>query len=443
MDNTVELLYNSCHFLKTTKGTNAKKDVLKTIDSPEFRRLLKFLLDPMIITGISKSKLSKALKPLKKGLLNNPNDLFKPDNLFELLDYIIENNTGRDIDIRICQDFLAHYADNLDLYDFIFDIITKSLKLTVDYKVVNSVYGKNFIYVHEVQKAMSIKDTKLKPDEWICISQKLNGNRGTYENGAIISRQGKKFTGIDHIIRDLNLLRSRYDVNMVFDGEIMRKNIDNLPDKENFTIGTGILNSDDADKSCLEFVIFDVLPQSEFVQGESKRTYKQRLLDMYQIQQTIQGNPQFSNIRLVDFLYEGTDHSKIDYWTDKMTERGLEGCMVARDVPYYCKRHNGLLKSKRFSNLDLEIVGYEAGEGKYEGVLGALIVQFKDNTVKVGSGLSDSQREEFWNIKEDLIGRVVEVKYKEITKDKTTGKESLQFPIFISLREIGKEVSLY
>ena len=443
MDNLIELLYNACYSIKTTKGTNAKKDILKTVDSPELRRLFKFLLDPLITTGISKSKLSKALKPVNKSFLGSSYELFKPNDLFELLDYITENNTGRDIDIRVCQNFLADYTDNLELYDFIFDIITKSLKLSVDYKVVNSVYGQNFIYVHEVQKAMSIKDTKLKPGEWICISQKLNGNRGTYENGKVISRQGKEFTGIDHIIRDLNLLRSRYDINVVFDGEIMRKNTDGIPDKENFTIGTGILNSDDADKSCLEFVIFDVLPQSEFHIGESKRTYKQRLLDMYQIQQTIQGNPQFSNIRLVDFLYEGTDHSKIEYWTNKMTEQGFEGCMVARDVPYYCKRHNGLLKSKLFNFADLEIVGYEAGEGKYEGMLGAFIVQFKDNTVKVGSGLSDDQRKEFWDIKEDLIGRIVEVKYKEITKDKTTEKESLQFPIFQRLREVGKEPSLY
>jgi DNA ligase-1 len=117
--------------------------------------------------------------------------------------------------------------------------------------------------------------------------------------------------------------------------------------------------------------------------------------------------------------------------------------MVARDYPYYCKRHNYLLKSKLFNNADLEVVGYEAGEGKYVGMLGAFIVQYKDNTVKVGSGLSDDQRKQFWDIKEDLIGRVIEVKYKEVTKDKTTNKESLQFPIFIALREEGKEPSLY
>ena len=50
-------------------------------------------------------------------------------------------------------------------------------------------------------------------------------------------------------------------------------------------------------------------------------------------------------------------------------------------------------------------------------------------------------RKLFWSKKESIIGRTVEVKYKEITKDKKTGLESLQFPIFIRLREIGKCVS--
>ena len=48
---------------------------------------------------------------------------------------------------------------------------------------------------------------------------------------------------------------------MVFDGELIRKNIDNLSDSENFRIGTGIINSDDTDKSCIEFVLFDCLPR--------------------------------------------------------------------------------------------------------------------------------------------------------------------------------------
>lgn len=42
---------------------------------------------------------------------------------------------------------------------------------------------------------------------------------------------------------------------------------------------------------------------------------------------------------------------------------------------------------------------------------------------------------------ETALDRVIEVKYKEITTDKKTGLESLQFPVFCGLREIGKEPS--
>lgn len=439
----IKTLYDACCFIKTTKGTNAKKDVLKTIDFPELRLLLKFLLNPLIVTGISKSKLNKILKPAKQDTPKSSDELFNPNNLFELLEYLDKYNTGRDIDIRVCQNFLANYANDPELYDFISSILTKTLKLTVDYKLVNAVYGSDFIKVHEVQKAQSIKDTKLKPNEWICISHKLNGNRGTYKEGQIISRQGKAFTGLSHIINQLNYLSKSYPVPMVFDGEIQRKNIDNIPDKDNFTIGTGILNSDSPNKSELKFVIFDILPLTEFDAGISSLSYKQRLLQMYQLINTIQSNPIYDSIEVVNFLYEGTDHSKIDYWTEELTAQGFEGCMVARDVPYQCKRHNGLLKSKIFNTVDLEIVDYEVGEGKYIDKLGAFIVKYKNNLVKVGSGLSDAQRELFWQARTDLIGRVIEVKFKEETHDKLTGKPSLQFPIFVRLREVGKEPSIY
>ena len=35
----------------------------------------------------------------------------------------------------------------------------------------------------------------------------------------------------------------------------------------------------------------------------------------------------------------------------------------------------------------------------------------------------------------------MEVKYKEISKDKKTGLESLQFPIYMGMREYGKCIS--
>ena len=89
----------------------------------------------------------------------------------------------------------------------------------------------------------------------------------------------------------------------------------------------------------------------------------------------------------------------------------------------------------------MEVVDAEEGYGRNKGTLGALVVKYKDNTVNVGSGFTDEERKNFWENREDIIGRVIEVKYKEITTDKKTGLESLQFPVFCGLREIGKEPS--
>ena len=59
----------------------------------------------------------------------------------------------------------------------------------------------------------------------------------------------------------------------------------------------------------------------------------------------------------------------------------------------------------------------------------------------MGSGFTDEERSYYWNNQDKIIGRVIEVKYKETTTDKKTGLESLQFPVYVGLRENGKEVS--
>ena len=69
------------------------------------------------------------------------------------------------------------------------------------------------------------------------------------------------------------------------------------------------------------------------------------------------------------------------------------------------------------------------------------MVRYKDNILHVGSGMTDEQRHTFWEERESLIDRVIEVKYKEESRDKETGKPSLQFPIFVQLRELGKQES--
>ena len=115
--------------------------------------------------------------------------------------------------------------------------------------------------------------------------------------------------------------------------------------------------------------------------------------------------------------------------------------MINLDTPYEFKRTKNLIKCKKFYTYDLKCIGVEEGTGKNKGNLGAIVVDFKGNPVHVGSGFSDEMRNNIWNDPDSIIGKIIEVKYKEVTKNKDTGAESLQFPVFVSIREDKEEIS--
>ena len=241
---------------------------------------------------------------------------------------------------------------------------------------------------------------------------------------------------MQHIISDLKQLGAGW----FYDGELIRKNTDNLTDGENFRVGTGIINSDAESKEEITFVIFDYFPEDELQNKESTAKYKIRREMLNGLRKTIKER-ELKNIEIVTMVYEGTDQSQIMKWLDYAVEQGWEGLMLNKNATYKCKRTTDLIKIKKFYTMDLPIVEVLEGDGRLKGTLGALVVKYKENTVNVGSGFNDETRRVLWNEKENIIERIVEVKYKEITKDKKTGLESLQFPIYVRLREEGKSVS--
>lgn len=438
----LNLIYNICKELQNTSSTIEKQNILKSNDGNKlFKEVLKFLLDNQIVTGISKKKIDKKIDPINLNIsLYEVTSKSASDNLKDLLNYIKEHNTGTDVDIAYVQFYIKYISDNEEIRQFIKSIITKSLKFGVDVKTVNKVYGKDFIPVLNVMLGTSIEKCKIPQGTWFSISQKLNGSRCFYYKGKLYTRQGKTYTGCEHIIKDIKRLEEYfYKNNYVYDGELILKDR-TLSDSEAFQKGVGIANSDKENKEELKLVIFDILNQKEFENGQSENTYKQRKDDLRCCRDAIK-SLNLSNIEIVPMFYEGTDQSKIWQWLDYAEQNDMEGVMVNLDTPYQCKRTKDLMKVKKFYTLDLEVVDAVEGDGRLKGTLGALVVDYKGNTVNVGSGFSDKQRKEFWENKDNIVGRVIEVKYKEITKNKDTGLESLQFSVFVSLREQGKEVS--
>ena len=412
--------------IQITSSINDKKKIITdNKDNELFKKCLKFLLDGNVVTGISDAKLNKNLEIEVKGILLD----------FErVMNHLLENNSGRDIDIALMQQFIRCQPD--EDKEFYSQMITKKFRLGADAKLVNKCIP-GLIPTFDVMLGTSIEKVKLKGDEKIFISQKLNGTRCAFIGDKCMTRQGKEYTGLQHIIDDLQKL---VGTDMFVDGELVYKNKEGLTDSEAFQKGTGIAMSKDDDKSDLKLIVFDMFPLNEFWEGASKEVYSERLVK-YLIPLKNKLTVGFENVSVVPMFYNGYDHTEIWNWLDYAENNDMEGVIINLDTPYECKRSKNLIKVKKFYTYDLEVVDIEEGDGRNKGTLGALVVKYKNNTVNVGSGFTDGERKHFWDNKDDVVGRVIEVKFKEITIDKKTGLESLQFPVFCGLRELGKETS--
>lgn len=416
--------------IQNTSSLNDKKAIITANkDNELFKKCLVFLLSPSVLTGISDKKLGKKIPTLafaEQDVCHSFNDV---------MGYLDKNNSGRDYDIYAMQLFLKTVLD--EDREFYEQMITKKFRLGIDVKGVNKAIP-NLIPTWDVQQAYPLDDKNMPKDgEWFALSQKLNGNNNGVLDGKCISRQGKEFTGMSHIIEDISKLSFK---DMFFNGELIRKNTDNLPDDENFQIGTGVINSDETDKTCIKFVIYEMLPKEEFLNGESKLTYKQRrktYLDPLTEEIEKFG---LENIEVVPILYEGTDKSKIQEWLDKADDMGWEGCMLNKDTKWKNKRNNGILKVKSFKHADILCTDVVEGDGKYKGTLGLIKCDYKGFELGVGSGFTDSQRDYYWNHRDEIVGKIVQIKYKGETKNKQGGL-SVQFPIFEIVREDKTEPS--
>lgn len=407
--------------IQETPSLNDKKKIIRENSENElFKQCLNFLLDPNIVTGINEKKLHKKLDA--KYQLKS---LSATCSFEKVIRYLVENNTGKDNDIYELQVFLSGHEDNREFYE---QMITKTFRLGANAKLVNECIP-GLVSSYDVMLGTSIEKVKLKGNEKIFISRKLNGCRCTFIGDKLMSRQGKEFKGLEHIINDLkNLVPNGTFV----DGELLYKNEEGLTDSEAFQKGTGIAMSKDVDKSCLKYVIFDLFPLSEFWRGKSNNPYSIRKKSLVELGKRI-ATDGTKNLEIVPFYYEGNDHAKIWEGLDFAEAHDWEGVMVNLDTPYKCKRTKNLLKVKKFFTADIVCVGVEEGSGRNKGTLGAIICNYKDNELKVGSGFSDGQRASYWKNPESIVGKIVTIKYKEETKNKDGGI-SVQFPIFESVR---------
>ena len=404
--------------IANTSGKNDKIKIIKqNKDNELFVECLKFLLDSDIVTGLSKKKIGKKVK-LDKETTSDIRCIF---------DYLKQHNTGTDEDITTVQSFTRCMDE--DLKEFCNGLFTKSLKVGVDVKGVNKAIP-NLIPSFDIMLGSKGELDKL-PKGMKFVTEKYDGVRcfTQIRDGKIImkSRQNKVFEGLVEIvsaIADLGL------DNVCLDGELLA--IDS-PYETVYKDTMKIVSTKDEEKHGVKYMLFDIIPLSEFDNKEGKTKYSDRRAWLNTIKES-----RFINVAPI--LYKGTDIDEVLKVLDECRGNGAEGCMINTDKPYEFKRSKVLQKLKVMSTCDLKVIGFEEGDGKLKGTLGKIICNYKGFDLGVGSGFSEAMRDEVWNNQDKYLGKISEIQYFEETNNDEGGL-SLRFPVFKQWRFDKEEES--
>jgi DNA ligase-1 len=238
------------------------------------------------------------------------------------------------------------------------------------------------------------------------IQPKLNGARCIYQGSKFISRKGKEYTTLNHLVNELKLLGIK------------------IPDGEIYVHGMtfqGILRRVKKDRGEetreLQYWIYDQVNDKRF------------------FERSIELNSKFKSnmVKLVEVpTYMVTSEKEIKQWQDKWFKEGYEGAIVRNVNGLYKVKHRSkdLQKYKEFIDKEFIIVGAHEGSGEDAGTV---IFEVKTKSGKIFSvrpkGTRKERREWLENI-ENIIGKELTVRYQNLSEEGIP-----IFPVGIAIRD--------
>ncbi len=320
-------------------------------------------------------------------------------------------------------------------------ILIKDLRCGVSEKTINKVVEKEWpeyaVPIFSCQLAHDSANHEGKVTGKKLIEVKLDGVRVitvVYPDGRVdqYSRNGKELVNFPHIKEQFARTVTGITEPVVFDGEIMSSSFQDLMKQ--------VHRKSDVEASDSVLHLFDFLTLEAFNSGSWDRKQvdrSEKLRAWKDLWKEETPNILILSNELVDL---DTDKGKLRFAeiNRQAIAGGYEGIMIKDpNAKYECKRSVAWLKLKPFIEVSLTVTAVEEGTGRNVGKLGALVCEGVDDgktiRVNVGSGFSDSARDDFWVSREEVVSKVVEVRADAITQNQD-GSYSLRFPRFLRFR---------
>lgn len=402
----------------TTSGNEKLAIMMKYKDNEQIKEAFRLCYDPFILSYIKKIE-----KQQVKNVAQFKDTFQIFLNLFNRL--FSRQITGNEARNKV-EEFLSQCKE--DTQKIYIQILKKDMKCGVSTATLKKVWGKNFLKEFKVQLADKYEPEKEYDTEYWFMNNKLDGCRCIYLNNVLWTRSGNEIIGFEHIYEEVKDLCSRYNLDFV-DGELFSKEIP-FQTIQGYVLSYKNINEENKKK-----ILYNI-----FVTGRNSFNNTEEMVEILK-------NVEWNRYKYIKSVYTWkikNDPKEIFEATEKCVAHGYEGAMLRHPINWYSwKRDENLLKVKFFKEEDLKIIDLQEGTKgtKNEGKLGNFIVQGivegKKILSDVGTGISDIQREEIWQNKSKYIGKIIEVKYQNITdKPNENGFYSLRFPSLLKFKEI-------
>jgi len=410
--------------LNSTNSINDKKEILAKYANNEFlKKVLYYTYNPFYQYYLTPDNLDKYYD-------EDLGSLYEFTDLFEMLDILRKREVTGHKAINSVNDFCLR---NEKYKDLIYKIIGKDLEIRMGVSLINKVIPE-LIPSFDVALATPFEDVAVDftKDTWYA-SRKLDGVRCLAvidENGQISlwSRQGNEFETLQKVKDEIAKLNLK---DKVLDGEIC------LVDGNENEDFQGIMKEIRRKNHTItnpKYLIFDVIDGSDFRTKSGNTSYSSRYEEL--------------NDYLYNYKEKELNHLQIVTQSKIINEKhyvefmenadsiGWEGLILRKaDSVYEGKRSKNMLKCKSFHDAEYTVIDLEFGPFRMienglevtKEVLSNVVIEHKGNRVSVGSGFSIEEREYFKTNPNEILNKVITVKYFEESKNQS-GNYSLRFP---------------
>ena len=409
------------------------------LDNQIFFNGVKLALDPLITFGVKKVLEQK----------NQGGQGLNPETFAKVAEALANRQLTGNLALTAVNDLMRKATQ--DEWNYWYRrILIKDLRCGVSEKTINTAVKKANKLEYQVpvftcQLAHDSANHEKKVTGQKLVEVKLDGVRVltvVHPNGKVdqYSRNGKELVNFDTIKQQISKHAFTFGQPVVLDGEVMSSSFQDLMKqvhrKDNVAADDAVLH------------LFDILTLQEFLKGQGQHKQIDRSVSLDAWYNEFKDH--LPNVAVVgrELIDLDTDQGQTQFkeLNQRAIDGGYEGIMIKDpEAIYECKRSTSWLKLKPFIEVTLEVVDVEEGTGRNAGRLGAFICKGVDDgrsiNVNCGSGFSDSDRDNFWTTRNDIMGRLVEVRADAITQNQDQ-TYSLRFPRFKGFRgfEAGEKL---